>query len=266
MELNDIRIFIELFQSKSVSRTAQNLNYTQSNVSARLMKLEKEFHSVFFVRTKTGLQPLPSAERFMKYAIQIDNQIKDLQEEFNIDNYEIDIASTQLLSRLYFPFLYQNTNVFRLHTSSVKELITGFDNQLFDIIITHTKINAAKEFLQLSRTEELVWVQFENRINSPEKPSLIINRDKDCPLRKASLQTIESYAPDMNVIEVDTLDLMLSLLHSINSIALLPKIMTDKENGLTEFRDFPPEPLTTHIYCSNNKNFLLIRDILHTFC
>ncbi len=66
--------------------------------------------------------------------------------------------------------------------------------------------------------------------------------------------------------EVDTLELMLSLLRSINSIALLPKIMTDKENGLSEFRDFPPEPLTTHIYCSNNKNFLLIRDILHTFC
>lgn len=46
MELNDIRIFIELYRNKSISKTADKLNYTQSNISTRLMKLEKEFNTV----------------------------------------------------------------------------------------------------------------------------------------------------------------------------------------------------------------------------
>lgn len=267
MELNDIRIFIELFQSRSVSRTAEKLNYTQSNVSTRLMKLEKEFNSIFFVRTKTGLLPLPAAERFMNYALQIDNQLKGLQEEFNLENHEINIASTQLLSRLYFPFLYQKTNIFHLHTSSVKELAIGLENKLYDIVISHTVINGAKENLHLSRTEELVWTQSENsKNNTEEERSIIVNRDRDCPLRKISLELLAFSGSGMKVIEVDTLDLMLSLLHSINSIALLPRIMAGKENGLSEFTEFPPESLAIHIYCNKNKDFLLMQDLFNIIC
>ena len=71
MELNDIKIFIEIYNNKSISKTAEKLNYSQSNISTRLMKLEKEFHIPFFIRSKKGLEILPSAERLFKYCLKI---------------------------------------------------------------------------------------------------------------------------------------------------------------------------------------------------
>lgn len=138
MELNDIRIFIELYHSKSISKTAEKLNYTQSNISTRLMKLEKEFNSVFFTRSKSGLEILPAGERFMEYATQIDRISNDLYLEFSTRKYDVNIASTQLLSRLYFPLLYQNNNSFHLYTLPVKKLARGLENKIYDIVITHT--------------------------------------------------------------------------------------------------------------------------------
>ncbi len=48
MEINDIAIFMALYRNRSITKTAELLHYTQSNVSTRLMKLEKEFHVLFF--------------------------------------------------------------------------------------------------------------------------------------------------------------------------------------------------------------------------
>ncbi len=50
MKLNNIKFFAEL------------LHYTQSNVSSRLMKLEKEFQGTFFLLTRSGLEILSDVE------------------------------------------------------------------------------------------------------------------------------------------------------------------------------------------------------------
>lgn len=263
MELNDIRIFMALYYNKSISITADKLNYTQSNISTRLMKLEKEFDTTFFIRTKSGLEVLPAAERFMEYAMQIDMLSNKLYHEFSTKNYNVNIASTQLLSRLYFPLLYQNNNSFQLHTSAVKKLARGFENKIYDIIITHTKIDFGREIFCYSKSELLCWAQ-DKKTNSPAKPniSLIVSRDKNCPLRNASFQHLASKNLTMPVIEVDTLDLMLSLLHSVNSIALLPHKIIDNESNLAKSMEFDPTSLTVYVYCNNEEEFMLIKNLI----
>ncbi len=80
MELNDIKIFIELYHNRSISRTAEKLNYTQSNVSTRLMKLERVSYTTIFRANRT---PIPSdTERFYHYAINIQNSLDELYQEF----------------------------------------------------------------------------------------------------------------------------------------------------------------------------------------
>jgi LysR family transcriptional regulator, cell division regulator len=263
MELNDIKIFIELYNNQSITKTAEKLNYTQSNISTRLMKLEKEFNAVFFTRTKAGLEILPAAERFMKYTLQIDQAVNNLQHEFSIEKKEINIASTQLLSRLYFPSLYKYNNDFCLHTASTKKLVRGFDNKIFDIIITHNEMNIEKEVELCHKSELLCWAQSEKFINTKgEKSSIIVSRDKSCPLRNVSFNTITRNKLDMPIIEVDTLDLMFSLLSSVNSIALLPKKIMDSENKLVEFSKLPTEFLDVFFYCYNKEHGAFLENLL----
>jgi len=262
MELNDIKIFIEIYNNKSISKTAEKLNYSQSNISTRLMKLEKEFHTPFFIRSKNGLEILPSAERLFKYCLKIVNLTSNLYSEFNIENEQVNIASTQLLSRLYYPLLFKQNTIFQLHTAPAKKLKRDFENQIFDIIITHTQMTIGQDITEHQKFELLCWAQSELFThNVVEQPSIIVSRDKSCPLRNASFQAITKYNLDMPIIEVDTLDLLFSLLHSTNSIALLPQKIIKDDTCLLEFSKFKAIPLNIFFYF-HNKNHENLLEVL----
>jgi DNA-binding transcriptional LysR family regulator len=55
MEINDLRIFKTVAEIGSVSQAAIELNYVQSNVTARIKQLELELQTVLFIRHKRGM-------------------------------------------------------------------------------------------------------------------------------------------------------------------------------------------------------------------
>lgn len=265
MELNDIKIFLELYKTKSISKTAELLNYTQSNISTRLAKLEEEFHTPFFIRTKSGLEILPSAECFLKHAQEINDSLNNLYKEFHKENQHISIGSTQLLSRLYYPGLYKEKNLFHLYTVPVDKLHGYFHSKVYDIVITHTKFNASDDIYQLMRSEKLCWAKAASYTNDSNKDfRIIVNRDNQCPIRKSTLEAIHKQNLKVSVIEVDTLDLLLTLLQSTDSIALLPyKIIKDN----SQFVEYPmevPGQLNIFVYCHNKSHFDLLSNFLNT--
>ena len=54
MELRDLQIFKSVANNGSVSHAAKELNYVQSNVTARIKLLEKELKTPLFYRHKKG--------------------------------------------------------------------------------------------------------------------------------------------------------------------------------------------------------------------
>jgi DNA-binding transcriptional LysR family regulator len=118
MELNDLKIFIELYQNRSISKTAEKLSYTQSNISTRLIKLEQEFNTQLFVRTKSGLELSKDTERFYIHAKKIETSLQNLYQEFSMPSQEITVGSTQLLSR-FFTHLYIFKTICSLFTPQV---------------------------------------------------------------------------------------------------------------------------------------------------
>lgn len=261
MELNDIKIFIELYNNLSISKTAEKLSYTQSNVSTRLMKLEQEFNTPLFIRTKSGLQILHSTERFYNYAKRIEGSVNDLYHEFSLNKQQINVGSTQLLSRLYFPILYLKKNPFLLHTTSSNKLCRNFSNNIFDIIITHTKIDSNESIIQYDKIENLLWASSINyKNNDDETINIIINRDKQCPLRALTIETMHSLHLNFSLVEVDTLDLMLSLIYTSNCIALLPQKLLEEDMRLAAYNDLPPLTLTVFLYCHHDMDVEILTD------
>ncbi|NNJ31691.1 LysR family transcriptional regulator [Lacrimispora defluvii] len=250
MEISDITIFMELYRNRSITKTAELLHYTQSNVSTRLMKLEKEFHATFFLRTRSGLKILPEGERFYQYAVVMDDTLKNLYQEFQTESQEIRVGSTQLLSRLYFPWLYEKNSHFTMHTDAVKKLNCNFNSQIYDIIITHMAQSPDTGIFHIQHPEVLLWAASSSLKMYPEEVlPVIVSRDKLCPLRHLTLQTLNQGKNELSLIEVDTLDLMITLLSSNRAIALLPEKLLKQERRLKVVPSLSPVTLPVYGYC-----------------
>jgi DNA-binding transcriptional LysR family regulator len=56
-DLNLVRTFLRLFETRSVTRTAEQMSLTQPSVSHALRRLRKQFNDNLFSRSSGGLGP-----------------------------------------------------------------------------------------------------------------------------------------------------------------------------------------------------------------
>lgn len=73
-------IILDVCQTKSVSKTAQKLNYTRSAVSQIIKNYEQELGIPIFQRTKTGMELLKTAEPVIEQIRQISNAQKNINQ------------------------------------------------------------------------------------------------------------------------------------------------------------------------------------------
>lgn len=63
IDLNQVRTFVHLYETRSVTATSQLLHVSQPTVSYTLQKLRRHFGEELFVRSARGLRPTPAATR-----------------------------------------------------------------------------------------------------------------------------------------------------------------------------------------------------------
>lgn len=68
VELRDLRVFQAIAEEGSISRAAERLGYVQSNVTARLRRLEEELGVLLFYRNPKGVQITEKGKQFAHYA------------------------------------------------------------------------------------------------------------------------------------------------------------------------------------------------------
>ena len=66
LDLKLLKVFDEIYTTRSVSRAAENVGVTQPSMSIALAKLRKYFQDPLFVRTSAGMQPTPYAVELIK--------------------------------------------------------------------------------------------------------------------------------------------------------------------------------------------------------
>lgn len=82
MELRDLQIFKSVAHHGSVSNAAKELNYVQSNVTARIKQLEKELKTPLFYRHKKGMTLNPEGRKMVEYVNKILQDVEELRQVF----------------------------------------------------------------------------------------------------------------------------------------------------------------------------------------
>ena len=71
MESLELRIFREVAYTKSISKTAENMGYVQSNITAHIKKLEGELNTTLFIRHSKGVTLTKDGEKLLYQAEKI---------------------------------------------------------------------------------------------------------------------------------------------------------------------------------------------------
>lgn len=78
MEFNDLKIFQTVAAYGSISKAALELNYVQSNVTARIKLLEKELRTPLFYRHKRGMILNPEGKRLLEHSREILSRMEEM--------------------------------------------------------------------------------------------------------------------------------------------------------------------------------------------
>jgi LysR family transcriptional regulator, cell division regulator len=82
LEFNDLKIFQAVATYGSVSKAALELNYVQSNVTARIKLLEKELRTPLFYRHKRGMILNPEGKRLLEQSREVLSGIEEIKRTF----------------------------------------------------------------------------------------------------------------------------------------------------------------------------------------
>lgn len=79
MNFAHLKYVVEIANTNSISKAAENLYMNQPNLSRAIKSLENELGIVIFTRSSKGIKITPEGEEFIQYARKIINQVDDLE-------------------------------------------------------------------------------------------------------------------------------------------------------------------------------------------
>jgi LysR family transcriptional regulator, benzoate and cis,cis-muconate-responsive activator of ben and cat genes len=83
MDTRQLAYFVAVYEQRSISAAARQLDIAQPSVSSALQQLEQQLGTALFIRLPKGVQPTEDAERLYVQACQLLSQMQALQASFN---------------------------------------------------------------------------------------------------------------------------------------------------------------------------------------
>lgn len=232
LELSDLKLFQTIAEEGSISGAAKRLDYVQSNVTARLRRLEDELGVLLFHRRPKGVQITEKGALFRKYADSIlqmaDESIKILQdhgkpsgslkmgvvETVTCGNFMNLIASYQ--SR------YEEVSL-SLETGNSLELMEKVENYELDAAFVTGELSNTNFLTDFLLTDEIVLLS-----GRTLAPDLIEQKwaisPRGCPFRMRLEQWLKDEGIALkNFIEISSLETLLSSVRAGLTSTILPK-------------------------------------------
>lgn len=254
MELKDLYIFMKVAEVGNISNAAKELNYVQSNVTARIKKLEEELQTPLFHRHNRGIALTPEGKQLIVYAEKILSTVSDMKKAFlhsDMPTGKLAIGSVETVIQL--PFILSSYNKKYEHIDL--SLTTGVTEQLIDEVLNY-RLDGAFVTGRSNRVhpdlvqyevfeEELVLISDTNPVSLDEikeKPFLVFS--SGCGYRAK----LEEWLRDEQVVpskmmELGTLETILGSVYSGLGVSFVPRstVAYHVERGLIQYHEIPDE-------------------------
>lgn len=226
LDIDGLRIIKEIAKTQSISRTAKNLGYVQSNITSRLRGMEEEFQTKLFLRSNKGVKILPEGEKFLAYANDILAIHQEMQVVFGKDQ-KSRVGITQIINRNRFvsDFFFDHAASLELFTFDIDELVDLLDQGELDFIIMDAPCDDQRVDMVNSFPEQLCW-SYNESVDFPNCKNILINRDSKCPYRKEIFKQLD-LTKEYNFIEVDTISILINLLANKEAVTILPTSVSE---------------------------------------
>lgn len=235
VELSDLKIFYEVARFESISHAANKLGYVQSNVSKRIKVLEKELNTILFTRNNRGMKLTCEGEILKKHTENILISLTILKAELKGQEEIIKIGATQTISINYLQSLFLE-KTYDCYTFNQQELLEKLIYKEVDVIITNQVVSEDEFKSKILLDEAVFWTKHQSASSSLNQANIIVNRQLDCPYRKATLNYLKKHQiTDFTLIEVDTLELLITGIEKYQALSMLPEIMLEDRPSLENF-------------------------------
>ena len=240
MELSDLKLFICTAEEASITRAAAVLGYVQSNLTARIRKLEAELGTALFHRLARGVMLTEKGQDFLEYAKTIvnlsDEAVRVVQDtDFPSGSLTIGVAETVTCGN-FISVLSEFQTQYPDVTVSIK---TGVPDELMRLLKNH-KLDGAfiigdydvSHFEQEYELElELIMLGGQALGQEPplDKMRWAVS-PSGCPFRSVLEKWLAASGLELtNVIEISSLETLLSCVRSGLAYTILPSYVKKGE-------------------------------------
>ncbi|MXQ53907.1 LysR family transcriptional regulator [Shimazuella alba] len=233
MELSDLKLFQAIAEEGSISGAAERLDYVQSNVTARLRKLEDELGVLLFYRRPKGVQITEKGALFRKYVDSIlqmaDESIKILQDHGKPSgSLKIGVVETVTCGNFMnliasYQSQYEQVSL-SLETGNPLELMEKVKNFELDAAFVTGELTITNFVIDYLLMDEIVLLSG----RTVDVSALIEQKwaisPKGCPFRMKLEQWLKDEGVALkNFIEISSLETILSSVRAGLTSTILPR-------------------------------------------
>ena len=274
MESLELRIFKEVAYTKSITKTAENMGYVQSNITAHIKKLEAELNTTLLIRHNKGVRLTQDGENLLYQAEKIIAMLDNTSYAFKNMVKSLNIGATQTIAGYLLPqclveYQKQFPNVsISIHTFQQDILNTKLSQGELDCILTNCSQNIlqGKHIFQYKEELMLITPSSCQSLNETVQLPVITNNIESCPYRKALLNWWYAHHFELpKLIELDTVEEILNTVAVGGGISLLPRNTLKGKQGLNSFYIDELQSTSIHMWVAKNKlpaEYSALKDII----
>lgn len=245
MQIDDLKTFQRVCELQSFTKAARALNYVQSNVTAKVKRLENYFDTQLIYRDKKQALPTPQGSILLTYIEKIMTELT--QAELAVGtcaNVTFNLGSIETLAATRLPGLLEQLRI--LDNNCKIDITTGSSEQLIERVL-HRKLEGAllsgevthKELTSIPLYQEKMVVITRRGEPHPvtvNKSQSIIVFDKGCFYRSYFEQWLNHHSIVVDqIMTLNTLDGILGCVQAGLGIAMIPEsVLSQNTRSLVE--------------------------------
>ena len=160
IDYNLYKIFLYLFEEKSISKTAAKLYVSQPAISYSLKELESQLGYTLFYRNSKGIEPTNEAKELYSYVSTAFNIFKDAEEHIKTLN-DLNIGCIRIGTPSHIGVSYLSSYIaefrklypgikFEIISKSTKDMVEMLETRKLDFIVDTLPIDSKKKVTKIT--------------------------------------------------------------------------------------------------------------------